>query len=131
MTKGSWLMDKSNQLYQLVHNLRTSKPYVRSLSYTDSGRAQGWGTALECTTKPCGQIPAHSMCWQKPRVHKTRTDFTTAWINTTVILDKASMAYKNTHRGMGGAKGSMTTNDNGKTWKGDQFNIPAHFFPTD
>jgi hypothetical protein len=99
------------------------------LTRIDSGRAQGWGTALECTTKPCGRVPAHCR-WSEIDPGGREADLISAWINTTIILDKPSMAYRQTHHPIMGATGSMMTSDNGKTWLSDKFSIPTHFFQT-
>ena len=32
---------------------------VSTVSSSQGHHAMGWGTALECTTKPCGTVPAH------------------------------------------------------------------------
>ncbi|KAF2234308.1 hypothetical protein EV356DRAFT_567206 [Viridothelium virens] len=75
---------------------------------TSSGLAQGWGTAQECTTKPCGVVPAHS------------------WINTTLIMNVADPNYSQTAYPTGaGVTGQIITTDGGKTWTAAKLGIPS------
>ncbi|KAL1847867.1 hypothetical protein Daus18300_013782 [Diaporthe australafricana] len=82
---------------------------VSTLS-TSSGKAQGWGSAVECAEENCGTMPAHK------------------WIDAKIILDSADASYDKT-MGMGeGVTGSMTTSDGGITWEIGTFEIPEFTF---
>ncbi|KAF3399857.1 hypothetical protein F1880_008167 [Penicillium rolfsii] len=82
---------------------------VSTLSTSD-GRAQGWGSAVECAENNCGTVPAHT------------------WIDTQIILDTADPNYINTLGKGEGVTGDMTTNDNGKTWTVSTISIPEFTF---
>ncbi|KAI3392486.1 hypothetical protein diail_5651 [Diaporthe ilicicola] len=82
---------------------------VSTLS-TSSGKAQGWGSAVECAAEDCGTMPAHK------------------WTDAKIILDSADATYDRT-LGLGqGVTGSMTTSDGGKTWDIGTFEIPEFTF---
>lgn len=82
---------------------------VSTLS-TSSGKAQGWGSAVECAEENCGTMPAHK------------------WTDAKIILDSADASYDKT-LGMGeGVTGSMTTSDGGITWEIGTFEIPEFTF---
>ncbi|POS73279.1 hypothetical protein DHEL01_v208325 [Diaporthe helianthi] len=82
---------------------------VSTLS-TSSGRAQGWGSCVECAAEDCGTVPAHK------------------WTDAKIILDSADASYDRT-LGLGrGVTGSMTTSDGGKTWDIGTFEIPEFTF---
>jgi hypothetical protein len=81
---------------------------VSSLS-TDSGKAQGWGTAVECQQAACGTVPAHK------------------YIDTKLIMDVADPNYIKT-KGVTGATGDMKTADGGKTWTIDTISIESHTY---
>ncbi|KAI7262357.1 hypothetical protein KC345_g9452 [Hortaea werneckii] len=66
---------------------------------TSSGRAQGWGTAIECQQSACG----------------------------TLTMDVADPRYIET-LGTTGATGDMVTDDNGKTWTIDTVNIESYTY---
>ncbi|TKX23548.1 hypothetical protein C1H76_4060 [Elsinoe australis] len=76
---------------------------------TDSGKAQGWGTAVECQSAACGTAPAHR------------------YLDTTIIMDKADPNYIKT-KGTTGATGDMVTKDGGKTWTVAVITINAHTY---
>ncbi|KAF7198217.1 hypothetical protein HII31_00573 [Pseudocercospora fuligena] len=76
---------------------------------TDSGKAQGWGTAVECQQAACGTVPAHK------------------YINTTLIMDVADPDYDQT-KGTTGATGDMVTSDSGKTWTIATIAVDAHTY---
>ncbi|GME33922.1 hypothetical protein L218DRAFT_991829 [Neofusicoccum parvum] len=79
---------------------------------TNSGHAQGWGTALECTTRPCGSVPAHS------------------WINTVITMNSPDPNYIQTNWKGPGVTGDLKTTDGGLTWRVDKISIPAYTFTT-
>lgn len=82
---------------------------VSTLS-TSSGKAQGWGSSVECAEENCGTMPAHK------------------WTDAKIILDAADASYDKT-LGLGeGVTGSMTTSDGGKTWEIGTFEIPEFTF---
>ena len=81
---------------------------VSSLS-TDSGKAQGWGTAVECQQAACGTAPAHQ------------------YINTKLVMDVADPRYDRT-KGVTGATGNMVTKDGGKTWTIDTISIQSYTY---
>jgi hypothetical protein len=66
MTKRSRLTGKSPQQSRRVSNAIWIIQVLPSLLTRgtilgEGHKAMGWGTAVECTTKPCGLVPAHSM----------------------------------------------------------------------
>ncbi|KAF2764093.1 hypothetical protein EJ03DRAFT_302609 [Teratosphaeria nubilosa] len=80
---------------------------------TDSGLAQGWGSAIECATGDgtCGLVDAHK------------------WINTRFVLDKAAPGLKDTFATVLGVKTTgFKTIDGGKTWVVTEADIPAWKF---
>lgn len=84
---------------------------VSTLSTSD-GKAQGWGSAVECGAEDCGTVPAHT------------------WINCSIILDSADMAYSDTLALGTDVEGSMTSED-GKTWTIGTISIPGWSFTTE
>ena len=76
---------------------------------SDSGVAQGWGTAAECQAAACGTYATHE------------------YINTKIIMDVADPNYANT-KGTTGASGNLVTNDGGKTWTVDSIKIQGGVF---
>ncbi|OOQ90334.1 hypothetical protein PEBR_06409 [Penicillium brasilianum] len=82
---------------------------VSTLSTSD-GKAQGWGSAIECAEDNCGTMPAHT------------------WIDTKIILDTADANYINTLARGDGVTGDLTTSDNGKTWTVSTISIPEFTF---
>ncbi|KAF4555678.1 Hypothetical protein D9617_2g056410 [Elsinoe fawcettii] len=76
---------------------------------TTSGKAQGWGTAVECQQSACGTAPAHK------------------YENTKLVMDVADPNYVKT-KGTTGATGTMVTADGGKTWTIDVISINAHTY---
>ncbi|RMY31539.1 hypothetical protein D0866_07223 [Hortaea werneckii] len=76
---------------------------------TSSGKAQGWGTAVECQQSACGKVPSHQ------------------YVNTKFIMDVADPSYIDT-LGTTGASGDMVTDDNGKTWTIDTINIESYTY---
>lgn len=82
---------------------------VSTLS-TSSGRAQGWGSSVECAEENCGTMPAHK------------------WTDAKIILDAADASYDQTLALGEGVTGSMTTSDGGKTWEIGTFEIPEFTF---
>ncbi|OAG11751.1 uncharacterized protein CC84DRAFT_48667 [Paraphaeosphaeria sporulosa] len=81
---------------------------VSTLS-TDSGKAQGWGTAVECQQAACGTVPAHK------------------YVDTTLIMDVADPNYEQT-KGVTGATGDLVTADGGKTWTIETISIESHTY---
>jgi hypothetical protein len=84
---------------------------VSTLSTSD-GKAQGWGSAVECAAEDCGTVPAHT------------------WINCSIILDSADMAYSNTLALGTDVEGSMTSED-GITWSIGTISIPGWSFTSE
>lgn len=82
---------------------------VSTLS-TNSGHAEGWGSAVECQATDCGTIPEHK------------------WIDTKITLDKPNRGYSGTLRKDRGVVGDMTTSDGGKTWVVSDIVIPTYMF---
>lgn len=82
---------------------------VSTLSTSD-GRAQGWGSAVECAEENCGTVAAHK------------------WVDTKIIMDIADPDYINTVAKGDGVTGDMTTKDGGKTWTVDTIRIPQFTF---
>ncbi|GAB7330151.1 hypothetical protein MBLNU13_g01827t1 [Cladosporium sp. NU13] len=76
---------------------------------SDSGVAQGWGTAAECQAAACGTYATHE------------------YINTKIIMDVADPNYANT-KGTTGASGDLVTKDGGKTWTVDSIKIEGSVF---
>ncbi|KAJ4350482.1 uncharacterized protein N0V89_009103 [Didymosphaeria variabile] len=76
---------------------------------TDSGKAQGFGTAVECQQAACGTVPAHK------------------YVDTTLIMDVADADYDQT-KGTTGATGDMVTADGGKTWTIETISIESHTY---
>lgn len=84
---------------------------VSTLSTSD-GKAEGWGSAVECADETCGTVPAHQ------------------WINCSIILDSADTAYSNTLALGTDVQGSMTSED-GITWTIGTISIPGWDFSTE
>lgn len=84
---------------------------VSTLSTSD-GKAEGWGSAVECADETCGTVPAHK------------------WINCSIILDSADTAYSNTLALGTDVEGSMTSED-GITWTIGTISIPGWDFSTE
>jgi hypothetical protein len=82
---------------------------VVSTISTDSGKAQGWGTAVECQQAACGLVPAHK------------------YVDTTLIMDVADPNYDQT-KGVTGATGDLVTADGGKTWTIGTISIDSHTY---
>ncbi|KAJ5654666.1 hypothetical protein N7490_001669 [Penicillium lividum] len=82
---------------------------VSTLSTSD-GKAEGWGSAVECATTDCGTVDAHY------------------WINTKITLSVADPSYIDTLVLGDGVSGNMTTVDGGKTWIVPRINIPEYTF---
>ncbi|KAM0545351.1 hypothetical protein ACHAPJ_011423 [Fusarium lateritium] len=111
VTMSYRLNDRTDQYDQFV--LINGK--VVSTFATSSGRAGGWGTAVECNDSPpatpCGIVPEHD------------------WINTVLVLEKAQPSYKDTF-GNGNSTGTLTSTDGGKTWVADKITIEESDFST-
>ncbi|KAK7702210.1 hypothetical protein SLS64_009788 [Diaporthe eres] len=84
---------------------------VSTLSTSD-GKAQGWGSAVECAAEDCGTVPAHT------------------WINVTIILDSADTAYSDTLALGTDVEASMTSED-GITWTIGTISIPGWSFTSE
>ncbi|KAI1077277.1 hypothetical protein F5B20DRAFT_552998 [Whalleya microplaca] len=82
---------------------------VATLSTSD-GKAQGWGSAVECAEEDCGTVGAHS------------------WVDTKIILDVADPDYIKTLGKGDGVTGDMSTSDSGKTWTVTTIKIPEFTF---
>ncbi|TQN64392.1 hypothetical protein CSHISOI_11105 [Colletotrichum shisoi] len=99
--------DDASQNY--TQTVSINNKVVSTLS-TESGEAQGWGSAVECAAEDCGTIGAHS------------------WINTKIILDKKDPKYIRTLGKGRGVTGDMSTSDGGKTWTVSTIEIPEFTF---
>ncbi|KAL0575524.1 hypothetical protein V5O48_006447 [Marasmius crinis-equi] len=98
---------------QYDQDLAVDGKVVSTISSSKGHHAMGWGTALECTTKPCGTVPAH------------------AWTNVKITLNTPDPNYIQTNWKGPGVTGNMVTNDGGKTWTVDRISIPQYTFTTD
>lgn len=103
------LLDKYNDATAKYDQTVSLNGKVVSKLSTDSGKAQGWGTAVECQSAACGTAPAHR------------------YLDTTIIMDKADPNYIKT-KGTTGATGDMVTKDGGKTWTVAVITINAHTY---
>ncbi|KAL1864019.1 hypothetical protein Daus18300_007984 [Diaporthe australafricana] len=81
---------------------------VSTLSTSD-GKAEGWGSAVECAAEDCGTVAAHT------------------WINCSIILDSADTAYSDTLALGTDVEGSMSSED-GITWTIGTISIPGWSF---
>ncbi|RMZ31712.1 hypothetical protein D0859_04161 [Hortaea werneckii] len=99
----------NDQTSQYDQTVSLNGEVVSRLS-TSSGKAQGWGTAIECQQSACG-----SVC---------RTSATNG---VQLIMDVADPGYVQT-LGTTGASGNMVTDDNGKTWTIDTINIESYTY---
>ncbi|KAE8132385.1 hypothetical protein BDV38DRAFT_297042 [Aspergillus pseudotamarii] len=83
---------------------------VSSLS-TNSGQAQGWGTAVEAQDNASkSTVAAHQ------------------YLDTTIILDAADLTFRDTLGLTDADSTGLATSDNGKTWKVATINIHEHSF---
>ncbi|KAF7118662.1 hypothetical protein CNMCM5793_008200 [Aspergillus hiratsukae] len=83
---------------------------VSTLS-TNSGQAQGWGTAVECQDDACYSTTA---------AHQ--------YLDTTIILNSADSSFGNTLAINEATSSGLTTSDGGKTWSVATINIDSHTF---
>ncbi|OJJ52856.1 hypothetical protein ASPSYDRAFT_561669 [Aspergillus sydowii CBS 593.65] len=83
---------------------------VSTLS-TSSGKAEGWGTAVECQDDACKITVA---------AHK--------YTSTTILLDSEDSSFVDTLVLTEATSSGLTTSDNGKTWTVDTININEHTF---
>ncbi|CAN8105582.1 unnamed protein product [Discula destructiva] len=81
---------------------------VVSTLTTSDGKAQGWGSAVECGVEDYGTVPAHT------------------WLNYSII-DSVDMAYSDILPLGIDVEGSMTSED-GITWTIGTINIPGWSF---
>ncbi|KUI59008.1 hypothetical protein VP1G_06253 [Cytospora mali] len=81
---------------------------VSTLSTSD-GKAEGWGSAVECADETCGTVPAHK------------------WINCSIILDAADKDYSDTLALGTDVEASMSSED-GITWTIGTISIPGWSF---
>lgn len=84
---------------------------VSTLSTSD-GKAEGWGSAVECADETCGTVPAHK------------------WINCSIILDSADTAYSDTLALGTDVEATMTSKD-GITWTIGTISIPGWSFTSE
>lgn len=76
---------------------------------SESGHAEGWGTAVERQSEACGVVPAHQ------------------YIDTTIIVDIPDPNHALTQV-TAGASGQIVTTDGGKTWTADVISIESCTF---
>lgn len=101
---------------------------VSTLSTSD-GKAQGWGSAVECAEDNCGTVSAHCTFRREKLGFLNHSNISfTAWINTKIILDVADPKYIDTMAKGDGVTGNMKTTDGGKTWTVSTINIPQFSF---
>lgn len=85
---------------------------VSTLSTSD-GKAEGWGSAVECAEENCGTVPSHT------------------WSNVSITLSAADASYSDT-LGLGtGVDASMSTSDGGITWDVGTIAVPCWDFSTE
>ncbi|KAI3391434.1 hypothetical protein diail_7358 [Diaporthe ilicicola] len=94
-----------------TQNVLVNGEVVSTLSTSD-GKAQGWGSAVECAEENCGTVPAHT------------------WINCSIILDTADTAYSDTLALGTDVDASMTSED-GITWTIGTISIPGWSFSSE
>lgn len=85
---------------------------VISTLSTSDGKAEGWGSAIECADESCGTVPAHK------------------WINASIILDGADKAYSDTLALGTDVEASMSSED-GITWTIGTISIPGWNFTSE
>ncbi|KAJ4397690.1 hypothetical protein N0V93_001923 [Gnomoniopsis smithogilvyi] len=85
---------------------------VSTLSTSD-GKAEGWGSAVECAAEDCGTVGAHT------------------WTNVSIILSAADSAYIDTLALGTDVEATMTTSDEGITWEVGTISIPGYSFTTE
>ncbi|KAK7731119.1 hypothetical protein SLS53_008838 [Cytospora paraplurivora] len=85
---------------------------VISTLSTSDGKADGWGSAIECADESCGTVPAHK------------------WINASIILDSADKAYIDTLSLGTDVEASMSSED-GITWTIGTISIPSWNFTSE
>ncbi|RMY69809.1 hypothetical protein D0863_06208 [Hortaea werneckii] len=94
---------------------------------TSSGKAQGWGTAIECQQSACGKVPSHQYVDTKASPTVLSMCNSSGTNPAQFIMDVADPSYIDT-LGTTGASGDMVTNDNGKTWTIDTINIESYTY---
>lgn len=101
--------DSTGNYTQTVYKAGT---VVSTLSTSD-GKAEGWGSAVECAAEDCGTVPAHK------------------WSNVSITLNSAYADYIDT-LGLGtDVEATMTTSDGGMTWEVGTISIPCWDFSTE
>ncbi|KAF3764243.1 hypothetical protein M406DRAFT_29438, partial [Cryphonectria parasitica EP155] len=83
---------------------------VISTLSTSDGKAEGWGSAVECAAEDCGTVPAHT------------------WSNVSIILNAAYADYIDTLALGTDVEATMTTSDGGMTWEVGTIEIPSFDF---
>ncbi|CAI7610206.1 unnamed protein product [Penicillium discolor] len=83
---------------------------VSTLS-TSSGKAQGWGTAVECQDDACKTTAA---------AHE--------YLDTSIILDAADSSFGDTLAIEEATSSGLKTNDNGKTWTVSSIKVQSHTY---
>ncbi|RMY56099.1 hypothetical protein D0865_03822 [Hortaea werneckii] len=94
---------------------------------TSSGKAQGWGTAVECQQSACGTVPSHQYVDTKASPTVLSMCNSSGTNPAQFIMNVADPSYIDT-LGTTGASGDMVTDDNGKTWTIDTINIESYTF---
>ncbi|KAI6873110.1 hypothetical protein KC343_g1406 [Hortaea werneckii] len=116
----------NDQTSQYDQTVSLNGEVVSRLS-TSSGRAQGWGTAIECQQSACGTVPSHQYVDTKASpISPVMCNFSAA-DDAQLIMDVADPSYIQT-LGTTGATGDMVTDDNGKTWTIDTINIDSYTY---
>lgn len=85
---------------------------VSTLSTSD-GKAEGWGSAVECAAEDCGTVGAHK------------------WSNVSITLNSAYAGYIDTLALGTDVEATMSTSDGGITWEVGTISIPSWDFTTE
>jgi hypothetical protein len=91
------------------------------LTLEASGKAKGWGTAIECQDSACqGIVNAHSTFTMRELESETKC---TEYTNTTIRLASRDMSFAKTAALDRVDATPLRTIDNGLTWKIDTINV--------
>jgi hypothetical protein len=92
------------------------------LTLAASGKAKGWGTAIECQDSACqGIVNAHSE-FTNAKVLESDTNYV-EYTNTTIRLASHDMSFAKTAKLNRVDATPLRTIDNGMTWKIDTINV--------
>ncbi|KAF1930157.1 uncharacterized protein M421DRAFT_419196 [Didymella exigua CBS 183.55] len=89
-------------------NVYINDSLVSQISTSEGQHGKIFYVSVECSTRPCATVPAHS------------------WENISVTLNQADQSFQNSGAWEYGATGgAMSTADSGKTWTFAKLNVPA------